>query len=92
MQRSKWRVQKKGINVGDVVLVKEDNSPPTHWPLGVITKLHPGSDNTVRVTHRMRSGGYEKMDNSEMAPTREFKRPVAKLIYLPTNDEYGRIE
>lgn len=42
-QRSKWK-RKIGVTpqVGDLVIVKEANAPPQHWPLARIVELHPG--------------------------------------------------
>lgn len=73
-QRNKWRLEKREIKIGDIVLVKEDNSPPLHWPLAKIIELHPGTDKITRVvTVKTKTGVY--------------KRPVSKLIYLPTSDD-----
>ena len=56
-QRFKWRLQGEGSKKGDVVLVEVDDSPPAHWPLRVISDIHPGPDGLVRVvTVRMRIG------------------------------------
>lgn len=32
-----------------MVVIKEDNTPPLCWSLGMITQLHTGQDNIVRV-------------------------------------------
>ncbi len=87
-QRSKWRIEKEDLKIGDVVIVQEDNIPPTHWPLGLITALHPGADNKVRVvTVRMRVGNFEALKSRKDLPRMsEFRRPVTKLVYLPTTE------
>ncbi|XP_055904629.1 uncharacterized protein LOC129940343 [Eupeodes corollae] len=36
-QRSKWRKAEENIKVGDIVAIKQDNLPPTHWCLGRVT-------------------------------------------------------
>lgn len=48
-QRSKWRSKEENIQVGTIVLLKVDNQPPMHWPLGPVIAVHPGCDNLVRV-------------------------------------------
>lgn len=48
-QRTKWKQQQKNVKVGTVVLIKEDNLPPSSWKLGLIIGLHPGHDGIVRV-------------------------------------------
>ncbi|KAI8438306.1 hypothetical protein MSG28_010878 [Choristoneura fumiferana] len=49
----------------------DDNVPPLHWPLGVVTDVYPGSDNVVRVAMIRTAKG-------------SFKRPVVKLYPLPS--------
>lgn len=59
--------------IGDLVLLAEDDTPPTIWPTVIIDNTHPGKDGIVRVaTVRTPSG-------------KTFKRPVTKLRYLPSN-------
>ncbi|XP_045777004.1 uncharacterized protein LOC123875298 [Maniola jurtina] len=69
-QRAKWFTSNININVGDLVLIKDDNAPPCHWPLGKIEALHPGPDGVVRcVTLRTQKS--------------RLQRPVNKLSPLP---------
>lgn len=72
--RTKWRVPCKNLQVGDVVLVKEDNTPPGKWALGRIQELYPGQDGHVRVVTL-------KVQNNNI------KRPVNKLVLLPVNEQ-----
>ncbi|XP_058817789.1 uncharacterized protein LOC131681097 [Topomyia yanbarensis] len=60
------------VDVGRVVIVKEDNIPPTNWPLGQIIKCHPGADGIVRVV------------TLRTAAAKEVVRPVARIALLPT--------
>lgn len=49
-QRTKWQFDKSpDLQIGALVLLKDDNCPPMYWPMGRIEKLHPGSDDRVRV-------------------------------------------
>jgi len=48
-QRFKWSTQNRNLQVDDVVLVKEDNTPPMHWRTGRIIQTFPGKDQIVRV-------------------------------------------
>lgn len=72
--RSKWRKPSNNLEVGNVVLIKDDNLPPGKWPMGKIIETHPGKDGLVRVVSI-------KTRNSIM------KRPVLKLVLLPTQPE-----
>lgn len=48
-QRPKWLQQTNNINIGDLVLVREDNLPPSKWLLARVLDTHPGKDDKVRV-------------------------------------------
>jgi Pao retrotransposon peptidase/Family of unknown function (DUF5641)/Protein of unknown function (DUF1759)/Putative peptidase (DUF1758)/Integrase zinc binding domain len=56
-----------------LVLLKDDNVPPTQWNLGRIVELHPGVDGLVRVVTVKTKTGL-------------FKRPVVKVCILPSPD------
>jgi hypothetical protein len=74
-QRQRWQKTTPNLQLGEVVLLKEDNSPPLHWPLAIITEVHPGSDGKVRVV-------------TLKTPQGIFKRPISKICPLPhVNDE-----
>lgn len=36
------------LNLGNMVLIREDNVPRMKWPFGVIDKLHKGGDGNLR--------------------------------------------
>lgn len=61
---------------GDLVLLTDDDTPPTLWPTVIIDEVHPGKDGVVRVvTIRTPLGKI-------------LKRPVSKLRYLPCNSPF----
>ncbi|XP_055543541.1 uncharacterized protein LOC129729087 [Wyeomyia smithii] len=68
------------IQIGRVVIIKEDDVPPVQWPLGRIIKTHPGKDGIVRVVTLKTA----KSDN--------VVRPVAKLALLPIPDNRQQSE
>lgn len=69
-QRPKWATKSRNIEENDLVLIIEDNLPPTRWALGRIVQVHPGTDGLVRVATVKCQGST-------------LKRPVAKLDLLP---------
>ncbi|GFW22816.1 integrase catalytic domain-containing protein [Trichonephila clavipes] len=70
--RSKWLIVQKNLDIGDLVLIKHDNSPPLQWKLGKVTETFPGKDGKVRVV-------------KVKTQTSELVRPIAKLCPLPIN-------
>lgn len=68
--RPKWRIKSQNLEIGELVILKEDNVPPTYWPLARIVETHPGTDGLVRaVTIKTCNGVY--------------KRPTIKICRLP---------
>lgn len=58
------------IKVGTLVLVVDERYPPSKWPLGRVTVVHPGKDSLVRVA-TVKTG------------TTIVTRPIVKLCPLP---------
>ena len=72
-RHNKWKFLSRNIQVGDVVVLQEDNLVTTKWPLAKVIQVHPGNDGLVRVaTVKMSTGVY--------------RRPVAKLALLLPQD------
>lgn len=69
-QRPIWQQQRKTINTGDLVLIKEDNMVATEWPLGRVIETIKGADGLVRVVKLKTRQG-------------EKTRPITKISPLP---------
>ena len=70
----KWHHPSRNIEVGDIVILREDNLVPTKWPLAKVITAHPGNDGLTRVVTVKTSTG-------------EYKRPVTKIaVLLPSQD------
>jgi len=69
-QRSKWCTPKPNISVGDLVLIKEDATPPLSWPKARVLKVFVNK--------------HDGLVRSALVKTEkgEFHRPVNKLILL----------
>ena len=72
-QGKKWQTGQTNIDINDVVIIKEENTPPTLWPMGRITKVSDGNDKIVRDVELKASSGL-------------FIRPVNKLVLLIKED------
>ena len=73
----KWKIPSRNIQLGDIVLVKEDCLMPTQWQMAKIITISLGRDGYTRVvTLKTKNGVY--------------KRPVNKLVLLvPTQNSKG---
>lgn len=68
--RTTWpRDEGQKIEVGDIVLIVDKNSPRNTWPRGKIIQVIPGSDGRVRIADVATRGGT-------------LRRPASKIIVL----------
>ena len=71
--RSKWTTTKENLNVNDLVLVMEEDTPRGKWPMGVVSAIEHSSDGLVRAA-TVRYNNKEK------------RRPINKLVMLERHD------
>jgi len=69
--KRRWLVNQENIKMGELVIIKENNSSPLVWKLGRAHELIPGQDGVVRVVKSLTQQGL-------------ITRPVVKLVPLPT--------
>src|SRR3978361_1509432 len=71
-QKGKWAHthQFEAADVGALVLIKDELTPPLEWPFGRIIELHPGRDGIARVASVSTAKGT-------------LKRPLVKLCPVP---------
>lgn len=69
-KRYKWYKVRENIKPGDLVIVFDENRPPTVWPLGRVEQVHPGKDGFVRNVTVKTAAGIKL-------------RPIQKLCVLP---------
>ena len=72
---AKWYRPSKNLSIGDIVVLHEDETIPTRWPLARVVQVHTGQDGFVCVmTLKTNSGTYT--------------RPVTKVsqLFLVIND------
>lgn len=77
--RPKWLNVTENLCIDDLVLIKEDNLPPSSWKMGRVIELRPGRDGLVRSVKLKTSGGT-------------FERPIVKLCRLPIEKMKSELE
>ena len=68
-RRQKWNEETVNINVGDLVLILDENLARGSWPLGLVMETNVGKDGLVR-SARIKT------------KTSQVVRPITKLILL----------
>jgi hypothetical protein len=75
--RQKWLQPQRNLEVGDIVLLKDDNLPRNLWPMCRVEKLLPSNDGFVRRVI-VRLASREKHSSKRVT----LERPIHKLILL----------
>ncbi len=71
--RRKWTEEKRNLQEGDVVLLKDSNVKRNKWPIGLIVKTIPSSDKRVRkVEVKIIKEGSAKV----------YLRPISEVVLL----------
>lgn len=73
-QRYKWTKKRDNIQVGDLVVIADDQMPVPRWRLGRVKETYPGQDGLVRSVLFKTAWG-------------ELKRPISKLSPLINNKD-----
>ncbi|XP_046643169.1 uncharacterized protein LOC124328443 [Daphnia pulicaria] len=76
-KRKKWLYGQKNLNIGDIVIVIEPDTPRGKWPIARVVEVFTGPDGVVRsAIVRLRSS----------TNTTELHRPAVKLCLLESWD------
>lgn len=69
--RQKWMEKTRNFEVGDIVLIKEENLSRNQWKLGKVTETFPSKDGLIRTV------------NVRLSPCKtSLQRPITKLVLL----------
>lgn len=68
--RHKWNERKPNIEIGTIVVISDDNLPPSKWPLGRVTAVYPAKDGLIRTV-------------DVKCRDLTLKRPIHRLGVLP---------
>ncbi|XP_053685681.1 uncharacterized protein LOC128735210 [Sabethes cyaneus] len=69
--RGKWRTVQPNVLIDQLVLVKNENAPPTQWELARVIEVHADAEGVVRTVTLKRGQTL-------------YKRPIHKLCILPS--------
>lgn len=76
-KRNKWYNVRKNLKVNDMVLIMEENTPPSVWPLGRIVEVYTSADGLVRSAKILIATSKQNSITTTM-----LKRPIQKLCVL----------
>lgn len=80
--RQKWNTKQRNVSVGDVVILKEDESPRNRWPCAIVDEVYPSDDGNVRkVRVRMADSNIDK-NGVRIKSQSILERPIHKCVVL----------
>ncbi len=80
-RRQKWFHDQPNIRKGDIVLLKEKNTARNEWPIGLVEKAIPGTDNMVRAA-------IVRVIRDKKATT--YTRPITEMVVLLSEEGTGK--
>ncbi|XP_038062623.1 uncharacterized protein LOC119733119 [Patiria miniata] len=80
--RQKWTQPRREACIGDVVIMKDEDTPRNHWLLARIEEVYPSDDRHVRKVKLVM--GDTQIDNQgkRIKPLRFLERPIHKLVLI----------
>lgn len=81
-QRNKWTRQRTNLEVGDIVMIKDQDLPRNKWELGRVTKTKESQDGNVRSVQLRLADSALSNDGKRTKSTRMLERPIQKLVLL----------
>lgn len=67
-KRGKWNVKKPNVEIGELVLIKDENLPSSKWAMGRVVETHPGDDGCTRVVSVKTANSVLKRGINKLAP------------------------
>ena len=66
--RKKWKERKRNLTPGELVLLRDETCRRNLWPMGLIQKVHPGTDGLVREVTVRTAEGVVRRDVRKICP------------------------
>lgn len=85
-QRNKWYKIHVNLKPNDMVLIQDENTPPSKWPYGKITEVIKSKDGLVRSAKIATATTTIDANNQPKASIKIISRPVQKLCILLPDD------
>lgn len=82
LPRKKW-LEEHNVQIGQLVLISDENLPPGKWLLGKIREILPSRDGVVRDVIIELSERKKPKPGEKVGERRTKKRAVQKLCFLP---------
>ena len=85
--RQKWMAKRRNLQVDDIVVVMDDNSPRNSWRIARVEEGYPDDDGLVRKVPIKIADRNLDRNGQPVGPPVSLCRPVQKLILLLPHEE-----
>ena len=85
--RQKWMAKRRNLQVDDIVVVMDDNSPRNSWRIARVEEVYPDDDGLVRKVRIKIADRNLDGNGRPVGPPVSLCRPVQKLILLLPHEE-----
>ena len=89
-ERQKWVRPRRNMQIGDIVLVKDDNNPRNQWQLARLTEAQRGNDGLVRKVNLAIGDRQLSASGEKTRPVSLLERPIHKLVLLVPFNSHER--
>ena len=79
-RRQKWTDTRRNSQVGDIVLMRDNDLPRNQWPLARITKVYSSQDGLIRKVQVL---------TTKEGKHKTFDRPIHQLILILAKEEFN---
>lgn len=86
--RQKWVRARRNMQVGDIVIVKDDNLPRNLWKLALVEGVFVDTDGLVQKVKLRVSNSTLDKNGRPTRPESNLYRPIHKLVLLLPREEY----
>ena len=86
----KWVRPLRNMQIGDIVLVKDDNTPHDQWQLARMTEAQRGNDGLVRKVNFAVGDRQLSTSGKRTRPVSLLERPIHKLVLLVPFNSHER--
>ena len=89
-QRQKWSKDRRNIQVGDIVILGDNDTPRNQWQLAKVINTNSDADGRVR-SARLKVG--DRTPNSNGQPVTQasyLDRPIQKMVLLVPKEDQGQ--
>ena len=84
--RKKWVKPKRNLQVGDIIMVKDENIPRNEWKLARVEEVFPSEDGLVRKVKLAMATSSLDNEGRRVSDVQHLERPIHKLVLIQEVD------